>query len=110
MGEKYYWPRLNADQDGKIDWSWSVKDVVLFIKAFSYPFNGAFSFVNKNKIKIFDANFSTKKKFHPFQNGLIFRENKYEIFVAHNSGYITLKKKNLKSKIKQKKYLGKRFI
>ncbi len=109
-GDQYYWPRLNANKDGKIDWSWSVEDIVLFIKGFSHPYDGAFSFINDNKIKIFDANFVKKKKFHPFQNGLVFRENNKEIYIANKTGYIVIKKYNLKSKRAQKRYLGKRFL
>jgi len=109
-GDQYYWPRLNANKDGKIDWSWDVEDIVLFIKGFSYPYSGAFSFIFDNKIKIFDANFVKKKKFHPFQNGLIFRENNREIFIANKTGYIVIKKDNIKSEKVQKKYLGKKFL
>ena len=108
-GESYYWPRLNANKDGQINWNWNVEDIVSFIKAFSHPFNGAFTFLNKKKIIIYDASFSVKQKFHPFQNGIIFRENKTEIFVAHNSGYIVIKKKNLKTFKITKKFLGKKF-
>ena len=108
-GGQYYWPKLNADNDGKIDWSWSVRDITSFIKSFSHPYNGAFSFININKIKIFNASFILKKKFHPFQNGLIFRENKTEIFVAHSTGYLILQKKNLNANKIQKSYIGKRF-
>ena len=45
-------------------------------KAFSHPYNGSFAFINNNKIKIFNAKETKKKKFHPFQNGIVFRENK----------------------------------
>tara|TARA_B100000989_G_scaffold299057_1_gene292646 strand:- start:9969 stop:10892 length:924 start_codon:yes stop_codon:yes gene_type:complete len=109
-GEQYYWPRLNANKDGKINWSWNVEDITLFIKSFSHPFNGAFSFINNNKIKIYDASFVKKKKFHPFQNGLVFREDNSKIYVANNTGYIVLKKTNLNSKKMLKNYIGKRFI
>jgi methionyl-tRNA formyltransferase len=109
-GEDYYWPSLNADIDGKIDWSWNIEDIVLFIKSFSHPYNGAYSFINSNKIKIFDAKFIKKTKFHPFQNGLVFRENQREICIAKNYGHIVVKKKNLISQKIQKVYLGKKFI
>ena len=39
--------RLNSDRDGKICWDWKADDIVLFIKAFSKPFNGAFSYLKK---------------------------------------------------------------
>ncbi len=109
-GEKFYWPRLNSDIDGKINWNWKAKDIVLFIKAFSHPFNGAFTFIKKNKIRIFDASIIRNKKFHPFQNGIIYRENNSEIYISNSTGSILIKKINLKSNHSQKKYLGKRFL
>ena len=51
-----------------------------------------------------------KKKFHPFQNGLIFRENNKEIYIANKTGYIVIKKSNLLSQRVQKNYLGKKFL
>lgn len=109
-GEEFYWPSLNADIDGKIDWSWNVEDIVLFIKSFSHPYNGAYSFINSNKIRVFDARFLKKRKFHPFQNGLIFRESDKEICIANKTGHIIVKKNNLSCQKIQKTYLGKRFL
>ena len=108
-GDQYYWPKLNADKDGKIDWSWNVEDITLFIRGFSHPYSGAFSFINKNRVKIFNAHFIKKKTFHPFQNGIIFRESKSKIFVAHKTGYLILKKNNLDANKMLKSYLGKKF-
>ena len=45
----------NSDIDGQINWNWNAEDIVSFIKGFSYPFNGAFSFIGKSKIRIFNA-------------------------------------------------------
>ena len=110
IGKDFYWPRLNSDKDGKINWNWKAKDIVLFIKAFSHPYNGSFAFINNNKIKIFNAKEIKNKKFHPFQNGIVFRENKNKIFVANFSGYLEIFKKDIKSKNKIKSFLGKRFL
>ncbi len=108
-GKDYYWPRLNADKDGKINWDWDSKSIVLFIKAFSHPYNGAFSFINNKKVKIFNAKFSNKKKFHPFQNGIIFRENKKKIFIANQTGYLEILKEDLIYQKKIKSLIGKRL-
>ena len=107
-GEVFYWPRLNSKRDGQINWNWDAKSIVFFIKAFSYPFNGAFSFLNQKKIYIFNAKF-IKKKFHPFTNGLIFKENKKKVFVANSTGYIEIFKRDLKFRKKMKSFIGKRF-
>ena len=87
----YYWPRLNSDIDGQINWNWNAEDIVSFIKGFSYPFNGAFSFIGKSKIRIFNASSHTSKiRFHPFQNGIIFRFDKKNIFVAATRHFIKI--------------------
>ena len=48
----YYWPKLNADVDGKINWDWDARDIASFIRGFSHPFNGAFSYIGKYKVKV----------------------------------------------------------
>ena len=107
----YYWPRLNSDIDGLINWNWEAKHIVSFIKAFSHPFNGAFSYIGKLKLRIFDASFHNSKiKFHPFQNGIIFRLNKESIYIAASNYYIKIPLKQIKLPIKNKEYLlGKRL-
>lgn len=107
-GSVFYWPRLNSDIHGKINWDWEAKDIVLFIKAFSHPYNGAFSFLNNQKVIIFNAQFF-KKKFHPYTNGIIFRETKNKIFISNFNGYVVVLKKDLKYK-KIKNFIGKRFV
>tara|TARA_B100001250_G_scaffold411438_1_gene440093 strand:- start:1414 stop:2340 length:927 start_codon:yes stop_codon:yes gene_type:complete len=109
-GESFYWPRLNADVDGKINWSWDCKSIFLFIRAFSHPFSGAFTFIGKRKIRIFNAKYLSKKRFHPFQNGLVFRENNKKIFIAHQTGYLEILKKDLKYEKKFKSFIGKRLV
>ena len=110
-GKSYYWPRLNSDKDGLINWDWTAKEVVDFIRAFSKPYNGSFSFLNKKKIRIFDAIFvKSKVKFHPFQNGLIFRFHKNYFYIANREHYIKISKKNLLGLNKNPSfYLGKKF-
>ncbi len=109
--KSYYWPRLNAQKDGLIDWNWSAKEIVDFIKAFSKPFNGSFSFINKNKVKIINATFyKSKVKFHPFQNGLIFRYHNNFFYIANRGNYIKISKKQIIGMKKNPNfYLGKKF-
>lgn len=107
----YYWPRLKSDRDGKINWSWSSDEIVSFIRAFSHPYNGAFSFISKKKIRIFKAIAKkSKHRFHPFQNGIIFRIEKNKIYIASGKNEIIIERKytkNLNNDLKS--YLGKRF-
>jgi methionyl-tRNA formyltransferase len=108
----YYWPRINSDTDGLINWNWNADEIVDFIRGFSSPYNGAFSFLNGKKIRIFNAKkIKLKEKFHSFQNGIIFRQHNFFIYIA--SGKYALKISlsdtiGIHKKITH--YLGKRFV
>ncbi len=107
----YYWPRLNSNKDGLINWNWDAKSIVSFIKGFSHPFNGAFSYIGNQKITIFNASYHiSSNKFHPFQNGIIFRLDKKNIFVAALNHYIKIPLKEIKTKKNNEFFLGKKFI
>ena len=110
--KSFYWPKLDAKVNGKINWDWSADDIVLFIKSFSKPFSGAFSFIGKKKITIFDAKkIKSKMKFHPFQNGLIYRFHKNTFYIASGNFSVLVAKKDSKGiSSGDKYYLGKRFV
>ena len=40
-----YWPRLNTNIHGWIDWSWSLEEIERFIFAFDHPYTGAKTFL-----------------------------------------------------------------
>jgi methionyl-tRNA formyltransferase len=108
--KSYYWPRLNSDIDGKINWNWDAEDIIKFIKAFSCPFKGSFSYINNRKIKILDAKrFKSEIIFHPFQNGLIFRKDKMFIYIACGRYFIRIKHKDIIFRKKNFNMLGKRI-
>lgn len=103
-----YFPRLKADIHGHLDWSWSCKNIKLFIKAFSHPYNGAFCFLEKRKIRIFDCEIIKSKKYnHPFMYGIIYRVDKNNYFVAAKGGVLKILKKDVVSNGKIK--LGDKF-
>ncbi len=81
-----YFPRLSSDLNSWINWNWSCHEIVQFIKAFSDPYNGAKTRVNKSSgltIRIRKAKITRKDgSFHPFKNGLIYRINDNKIYVA----------------------------
>ena len=81
-----YFPRLSSDVHGWINWNWTCKDIILFIRAFSYPYSGAKSRISSNEediVRIFDANIYKKDgNFHPFKNGIIYRIYKDKVYVA----------------------------
>ncbi len=87
-------PRLYTPEDGKINFNdYSGDDLILFILAFGYPFEGAFCFLEDQKINILDAEFYNDFDFHPFSYGLIFGKNENnEYKVSVKGGYIIVKK------------------
>jgi methionyl-tRNA formyltransferase len=108
----YYWPRLNSDVDGLINWSWTAVEIIDFIIGFSKPFNGAFSFLSGTKVRIFNAKkIKLKEKFHPFQNGIIFRLHKNFFYVAVGKYALKISVSDMIGLNKKTTYyLGKRFL
>lgn len=86
-------PRLFTPTDGRIDFRYFKGDEILrFIYAFGYPFEGAHCFIGETKINILEADFQADQSFHPFANGLIFGKNaRGEYKVVVNGGYLLLK-------------------
>lgn len=106
--DSFYWPRLNTKKNAWIDWSWLARDIVDFINAFSTPYEGAATQIEKNIIRFTEASFlNSKIKFHPFQYGLIFKKTKKKIYVAANKGVVVL---NIDNNSYKGKYLGKRLF
>ncbi|MCK0108282.1 hypothetical protein MWU58_03185 [Flavobacteriaceae bacterium S0825] len=87
-------PRLYTPKDGHIDFnSYSGDELIRFILAFGYPFEGAFCFLEDQKINILDAEFCSDLSFHSFSHGLIFGKNENnEYKVSVKGGYIIVKK------------------
>lgn len=71
--KSFYFPRLFTELNGLINWDWDVSSVERFIRAFSKPYPGAFTYYRDNKIHILDAFVETSvtHTFHPFSNGKI---------------------------------------
>lgn len=107
----FYWPRLNSDLDGLINWNWDAESIVRFIKGFSHPFNGAFSYIGSEKARIYNAKkLRLKEKFHPFQNGIIFRFDKNNFYVVAGKFAIKISVTDINGFNKRMTYyLGKRF-
>ena len=71
--DSFYLSRLYTEINGAIDWNWSALYVERFIRAFSAPYDGAFTYYNKRKINILQSDIDKQppSKFHPFCNGRI---------------------------------------
>lgn len=85
--ESQYWPLLNTNVNGYIDWTWRAKEIELFINAFDDPYPGAITYYNEKKIHLKKCFiFEDDGFFHPFQSGIIYRVHNTKIFVAARGG------------------------
>jgi methionyl-tRNA formyltransferase len=88
-----YWPRMNLKIHGWINWNWTANEIFRFIKSFDDPYDGAQTKLNNQTVYLKKCNIvKSKKNFHPFQNGLIFRKNKNLICVSCKDSILAFKK------------------
>jgi methionyl-tRNA formyltransferase len=66
-----YFPRLLTNFHAAIDWSWNAEQLQRFVRAFSHPYSGAYSFHRGRKIRFFDCEISRQCPNHPFVHGLV---------------------------------------
>jgi methionyl-tRNA formyltransferase len=86
-----YFPRLNSERQGYIDWTWPGDAIERFILAFSTPYAGAKTFLNKNKVHIFDGHFvEGVQPQHPFFAGLIVRVFNGRLYVVVEGGQLDI--------------------
>lgn len=108
-----YWPRLDTETHGWINWNWSGNEIITFIKAFGSPYKGAHTLLNKKIIYFKNCRFKQTQNFHPFQCGLIMRKYKKKIFISVRDGIIetndVYNKSGKKEKFKNLK-IGDRFF
>ncbi len=71
--KSFYYPRLYTEQNGIINWDWGVHLVERFIRAFSSPYPGAYTYYKGEKVHILKSyvDKSVAQEFHPFCNGKI---------------------------------------
>ncbi len=88
-----YWPRLNTDIHGWINWEWGLKDIELFCNAFSSPHSGAKTLYKGENFNVHEVEISkSNNQFHPFQTGIIYKIQGSNLFVAHKEGTLIIKK------------------
>ncbi len=92
-----FFPRLKNNNNGFIDWSNSAGEITRFINAFSDPYLGAITFLNKKKIYLKNASLVEKNNYHSFTAGLILNKSKKSLIIAVKKGII---KANLDKNIK----------
>ena len=86
-----YWPRLDTDINGFIDWTWSLQEIESFICAFDEPYKGASTFINGQRVYLKDCH-STQAdgRFHPFKNGIVYRKLNGVLHIAMREGALVV--------------------
>ena len=86
-----YWPRLHTPTQGWINWSWEASEIERFICAFDTPYSGAQTIWNEQIVHLKNvvADYN-EGPFHPFQTGLILRNNKQWLVVSTRLGCILI--------------------
>ena len=92
-----YFPRLDSKINGAINWMWEGEEIEIFIRAFAKPYSGAFTFLGKNKINIFQSKFKKGIEYHPYAFGLIISKNKKDIKISVRGGELTIPLKEITS-------------
>jgi methionyl-tRNA formyltransferase len=86
-----YWPRLDTEVHGWIDWSWSAADIDRFICAFDEPYAGASTMLGQERMRLKSSSLILNDgDFHPFQYGQIYRVSDDAVFVAANGGALRI--------------------
>ena len=109
-----YYPRLNTDLNGWIDWNLKSYQIERFINAFDDPYLGASTFLRNKRVRLKKTYLSSSDTGnHPFMSGLIRRHDKKWVVVSANDQNVLLvevvlddKGNNILSKLK----VGDRFI
>jgi len=71
--ESLYYPRLYTEVNGVINWDWDIESIERFVRGFSSPYPGAFTYYRDEKIHILKCRIdgNAEQSFHPFLNGKI---------------------------------------
>jgi methionyl-tRNA formyltransferase len=86
-----YWPRLLAPVNGWIDWSWKAIELERFICAFDAPYGGARCRWNNQVVILREAYSQASDGYsHPFQQGLVYRNNGKWLNVAVREGELLI--------------------
>jgi methionyl-tRNA formyltransferase len=76
-------------EDGRIDWNWQKERIYNWVRAQAYPYPGAFSYINNQKITIDKIQYSDLGFNNEMPNGLIL-QTKPNILVKTPNGVIKL--------------------
>ncbi len=86
-----YYPQIHTPTHGWIDWSWPASDIEKFILAFDDPHPGARTFWKESIVVLRNCQLHVGEiGHHPFQKGLIIRNNRKWLTVALGGEYCLL--------------------
>jgi len=88
--EATYFEKRTPD-DGMIDWNWSGEQIKNWVRAQAYPYPGAFSFLNKEKIIIDEVDYVEKVILDNQKPGTIISKHP-QIIVTCKDGEVIIKK------------------
>lgn len=90
---RFFSKKYISNINGEIDWSWKGSELEKYVRSFSTPYKGAFTFLENSKKKIFIKQIKyTKSLSHPFLIGKVFQYNskKKIIKICVIDGYVTI--------------------
>lgn len=81
-------------EDGAIDWSWGYTQLNNWVRALTYPYPGAFSFVHGNKIKILEIQQSVEnpEDYSSCQLGTIVKKSDTQLFIRGADSIVQISK------------------
>ncbi|OGD71824.1 hypothetical protein A3D09_01520 [Candidatus Collierbacteria bacterium RIFCSPHIGHO2_02_FULL_49_10] len=89
--ESSYFPRLNTLEQGFINWQWRAHEIDRFVRAFSYPYPGASTYLGNRRLFLKRSRIESGDKSHQFAAGLVLRKSQKELFVAAVGGTVVVK-------------------
>ena len=103
-----YFPRLYTDFNAAICWNWCSENIQRFVRAFSHPYSGAFTWCGESKYRLFNCEVARNAENHPFTIGLITHKTRDTIEIATVDGYLSVKFSDIEGTIDSLR-LGDRF-
>ena len=108
-----FFPRLNTQVNGWINWEWALEDVERFICAFDEPYAGALTTTRGRVVRLKGVVAQRNDgRNHPYQSGLVYRNNGRWLMVSCGDGELIVhqvldeKNRNILTDVRA----GERFI
>jgi methionyl-tRNA formyltransferase len=92
-----YWPRLNTEIDGQINWEMPSIKLRRTIRAFSRPFKGAWCFFGKNRVRVLES-LKCKTDFLPTKPGIVYKIDNSGCYITTGDGSIIISKIEIDNK------------